>query len=63
MSWRLIEPHLAEVEWREVDGPPVAEDVQRGFGIELIQKIVAHELRHPVQLEFDPRGVHVSADP
>ena len=24
---------------------------------DLIEKIVAHELRHPVELDFDPQGV------
>ena len=30
---------------------------KRGFGTDLIEKIVAHELRHPVELEFAPDGV------
>ena len=29
----------------------------RGFGTDLIEKIVAHELQHPVELRFDPEGV------
>jgi two-component sensor histidine kinase len=58
VSWRLLEPGLAEVEWRELDGPPVEQGKHRGFGTELIQKIVAHELRHPVKLDFNPKGVH-----
>ncbi|WP_082337014.1 CHASE domain-containing protein [Porphyrobacter sp. AAP60] len=47
----------AEVEWQETGGPPVASQRRRGFGTELIEKIVAHELRQPVALEFDPAGV------
>lgn len=47
----------AEVEWQETGGPPVATERRRGFGTELIQKIVAHELRQPVTLDFDPAGV------
>lgn len=58
VSWRLLEAGLAEVEWRELDGPPVQAGAHRGFGTELIQKIVAHELRHPVKLDFNPKGVH-----
>jgi len=58
IRWRLIEGNLAEVEWRERGGPPVAGTRKRGFGTELIEKIVAHELRHPVTLEFAPEGVH-----
>ena len=48
---------LARIEWQERGGPPVPEKRKRGFGTDLIEKIVAHELRHPVELEFDPQGV------
>lgn len=47
----------AEVEWQEAGGPPVAAQRRRGFGTELIEKVVAHELRQPVTLEFAPAGV------
>ncbi len=57
ITWSLIEPDLAEVEWLEAGGPEVSEARGRGFGTELIQKIVAHELRHPVDLQFDTAGV------
>jgi two-component sensor histidine kinase len=53
------EREWAEVEWQEVGGPPVADarTRRRGFGTELIEKIVAHELRQPVTLDFAPEGV------
>jgi two-component sensor histidine kinase len=57
ISWTLIQPDLAEVEWCEHGGPLVAETRSRGFGTDLIEKIVAHELRNPVQLEFKREGV------
>ena len=57
VTWDLISPDLAEVEWNERGGPPVAEQRSRGFGTELIEKIVAHELRHPVELDFATEGV------
>ncbi|MDP5102439.1 MAG: CHASE domain-containing protein [Erythrobacter sp.] len=47
----------AEVEWQEIGGPPVAGERRRGFGTELIEKIVAHELRQPVTLDFASAGV------
>lgn len=47
----------AEVEWQETGGPPVATERRRGFGTELIEKVVAHELRQPVTLDFAPSGV------
>ncbi len=51
------EQNWAEVEWQEVGGPPVAAQRRRGFGTELIEKVVAHELRQPVTLDFAPSGV------
>ncbi|MEO1488034.1 MAG: CHASE domain-containing protein [Pseudomonadota bacterium] len=57
VRWSLVADHLAEVEWREHDGPPVSSERGRGFGTELIEKIVAHELKHPVQLSFHIEGV------
>ncbi|MCZ8370178.1 MAG: CHASE domain-containing protein [Porphyrobacter sp.] len=47
----------AEVEWQETGGPPVATQRRRGFGTELIEKVVAHELRQPVTLDFAESGV------
>jgi two-component sensor histidine kinase/CHASE1-domain containing sensor protein len=56
-TWVLEQDNLASVRWVESGGPAVAPERQRGFGTELIEKIVAHELRHPVDLQFDPEGV------
>ncbi|MEM9311952.1 MAG: CHASE domain-containing protein [Pseudomonadota bacterium] len=55
--WTLVEEHMAEVEWCEREGPEVKDERGRGFGTELIEKIVAHELKHPVQLAFQREGV------
>ncbi|WP_114522437.1 CHASE domain-containing protein [Altererythrobacter sp. ZODW24] len=57
VHWRLVTDGLARIEWTESGGPPVAEERKRGFGTELIEKIVAHELKHPVDLRFEPAGV------
>ncbi|MEP5625717.1 MAG: sensor histidine kinase, partial [Hyphomicrobiales bacterium] len=57
VTWQLQSDDLAIVEWREEGGPAVPSDRKRGFGTELIEKIVAHELKHPVDLEFYPGGV------
>lgn len=55
--WEMITDKLARVEWSEHGGPPVPEQRRRGFGTELIEKIVAHELKNPVDLRFDAHGV------
>lgn len=57
VSWSLMTDTLARIEWIESGGPPVRYPDRRGFGTDLIEKIVAHELRHPVELDFDPSGV------
>ena len=57
VTWSLADDKLAMVEWQEHGGPPVSQLRARGFGTELIEKIVAHELRHRVELDFRPEGV------
>ncbi|MCT2559206.1 CHASE domain-containing protein [Tsuneonella sp. YG55] len=57
ITWALDRDDLASVRWVESGGPPVPARRPRGFGTDLIEKIVAHELRHPVDLRFDESGV------
>jgi two-component sensor histidine kinase/CHASE1-domain containing sensor protein len=57
VNWDLAAPHLVRLEWRERGGPPVKAERARGFGTDLIEKIVAEELDNPVNLVFDERGV------
>jgi two-component sensor histidine kinase len=57
VTWALDRDDLASVRWIESGGPPVPSNRPRGFGTDLIEKIVAHELRHPVELNFMPGGV------
>lgn len=57
VTWEMAAEKLARLHWVESGGPPVPQQRERGFGTDLIEKIVAHELRHPVELEFAPEGV------
>lgn len=57
ISWAKLSDELARLEWRESGGPTVSEERVCGFGTNLIEKIVAHELRNPVELNFHPSGV------
>ena len=57
ITWSLVNEQLASIVWIESNGPEVTLPKKRGFGTDLIEKIVAHELRHPVELEFLPEGV------
>ncbi|TMM46169.1 histidine kinase [Qipengyuania marisflavi] len=60
ISWERTSEALARVDWVESGGPTVGAPSKRGFGTDLIEKIVAHELRHPVEISFDPEGVRCS---
>ncbi len=57
VRWELETDKLAMVEWNEQGGPPVTPSHQRGFGLQLVEKITAHELKHQVKLDFRPEGV------
>ena len=60
VSWYRLSDTLARIEWVEAGGPPVPEGRVRGFGTDLIEKIVAHELGNPVDLRFEEHGVECS---
>ncbi|NVD45057.1 CHASE domain-containing protein [Qipengyuania atrilutea] len=57
IDWSLTDTGLARLHWEESGGPAVEQMRGRGFGTDLIEKIVAHELRHPVELSFARTGV------
>lgn len=57
VHWKLISETLIRIEWSESGGPPVLPKRSRGFGTDLIERIVAHELKNPVELLFEPEGV------
>lgn len=57
VTWRMLTDSLCELSWQETGGPPVTSPSRRGFGLELIEKIVSHELQSPVELRFEPDGV------
>ena len=45
------------VRWQEKDGPPVAPPSHKGFGSQVIERGLAHELEASVQLEYQPTGL------
>ncbi|MCW1381954.1 CHASE domain-containing protein [Novosphingobium sp. KCTC 2891] len=59
VAWEMVAADRARIRWQETGGPKLASEARRkrGFGTDLIEKIVAHELRNPVDLRFDPDGV------
>ena len=43
--------------WREEGGPPLPAERKRGFGSDLIEKVISRELRSDIKLEFAETGV------
>ena len=60
VSWSVANsrknPRLS-IEWIETDGPPVKPPTRRGFGSQLIERIVNYELKASVQRDFHAEGV------
>lgn len=59
VEWSLVDDRLVEVVWREAGGPELDEQAgrARGFGMDLIEKIVAQEFDEPVEMEFAREGL------
>ena len=62
VRWELLGEDRARIAWHERGGPELDPEARRkrGFGTDLIEKIVAHELRNPVELVFEREGVRCS---
>ena len=57
IAWYLLSETRIRLEWSEEGGPAVSAERIRGFGMDLIEKVVAQELGSPVDLRFEPNGV------
>ncbi len=57
IRWEKLSDAVAEVHWQETGGPAVTEPAKRGFGRELIEKILARELNSPIKLSFEADGL------
>ena len=53
--------HGLELEWKEMDGPPLAPPKRRGFGTRLIERTIAAQLDGRVDMRFASTGLHVRA--
>jgi two-component sensor histidine kinase len=62
VAWRATGQGRELLEWEETGGPPVEPPSRRGFGSELIEKVLAAELRGEVRLEFPPQGARCLMD-
>jgi len=65
VAWRVIqgdgEPRL-QIEWRERGGPPVAPPPRTGFGMRMIERALASELRATVNMQFSSSGLICTID-
>ncbi len=57
VRWQIADDNWVQVEWIEEGGPPVTPPEANGFGLNLVQRALAHELRRPIEIDFDPRGL------
>lgn len=57
IRWHLNDRGDCIIEWTESGGPKVITPTRRGFGSDLIEKTVSHDLRGSVSLDFDPAGL------
>ena len=58
VRWELEGRNVVRMVWVETGGPRLeGKPAGRGFGLDLIEKIVAHELNVAVELDFPPEGV------
>lgn len=48
--------------WRETDGPVVVPPTHKGFGSQVIERGLAHELQAKVRLDFLPEGLVCTVD-
>lgn len=57
VHWHLENPRRLVLEWHEEGGPPVRSPRRRGFGRELIERVLSYELDAEVDLQFATDGV------
>jgi len=49
-----------EIDWREIDGPPVVEPTRRGFGSTIIERTIPHELGGAAAVDYPVEGLHAT---
>jgi len=58
ISWQVESAADAvAVTWEERGGPAITPPERRGFGLNLIERALAHELGQPITIEFPPSGL------
>lgn len=60
INWRIDGADTVSVTWEERGGPTITPPERRGFGLNLIERALAHELGQPITIEFPPSGLRCS---
>jgi two-component system, chemotaxis family, CheB/CheR fusion protein len=65
VEWEFVsdkEPGRLLLHWRESGGPPVTPPERRGFGTELLERQLRHELNGATALVFDEAGLRATLE-
>jgi PAS domain S-box-containing protein len=57
LEWKQSEKDGFVMTWRETGGPPVEPPTRRGFGLRMIEQMLASDLRGAASVEFHRQGV------
>jgi len=57
IDWSTASDRRLVLHWRETGGPAVTEPVKRGFGLEMIERVVAGELGASATTTYPPQGI------
>lgn len=57
VQWATAEDRSVTMVWRERGGPVVQPPEREGYGVRLVEGLLAYELHGRAVLEFDPQGV------
>ncbi|MGP3698570.1 PAS domain-containing protein [Rhodobacter sp. NSM] len=62
IRWDVTPDERLHLVWSEEDGPPVAPPSRSGFGMRMIEKVLAAEVEGTVRLDFLAEGVRCEMD-
>jgi PAS domain S-box-containing protein len=57
IDWQIAAGGRLRLHWREAGGPTVTEPTRRGFGLEMIERVVAGELGATAVTAYAPEGI------
>ncbi|MCB8837610.1 HWE histidine kinase domain-containing protein [Aurantimonas sp. VKM B-3413] len=57
VEWMVDENDCCTLRWRELDGPPVAPPVRRGFGSTIIERSIPHDLGGTAEVDYRLAGL------